>query len=381
MKTTISILATAAILFPGTMSAQVTVAVHLNVKADTIKVEQYKPEKSSEETELKTLILRMDYGDEKILNKKDAKVLKSANILSVDLVYTAYPDDDTLIDELNKRRLLELYFLNADVFKQPMVKWKLIKQTSCKNETQARKMFHGIVIRYIKIIQYKPGSVNEMKARVKRKEFLPGDSTVLKIFKRNPNWKKELIVTDFTGSMSPYYDQVFIWYHLKNFKEPVNFAFFNDGNRTPDHLKKTGKTGGIYMFSTDNMDTLFQRAYTTIMAGDGGDTPENDVEAILAAIKKFDKAKEIILIADNWAAMRDYSLIKLINKPVKVILCGTDYGINPQYLDLAKETGGSIHTMNEDITTLAKTREGEKIKIGKFNFLIRGGKFVQLFEI
>jgi len=90
---------------------------------------------------------------------------------------------------------------------------------------------------------------------------------------------------------------------------------------------------------------------------------------------KILKWKKIILVADNWADMRDYSLIGTIKKPVSVILCGTSDGINTQYIDLARSTGGSLHTIEEDIENLMKIREGSEVKIGKDVYILNGGRF------
>jgi hypothetical protein len=366
-------------LSASTIHGQMRIALNLNVKADTAKMNRYELKKEKEE--FQKLVLNMSYGSEKILNPEKIRVLRSANILSVELIYTGYPFDPEIVDELMKRRLLELYFLAPDVFKQSMTKWTFIEQNGCKNTDEARGMFHGFVIRYMKPEPYKTEGVAEVKKRLDKKSEVPGDTTVIAVLKRNPGWKKELIVADFTGSMSPYFEQVFLWFYLKKFSSPVNFVFFNDGDLKPDASKRVGSTGGVYPFTTDNVDTLIQQGLFVMQKGNGGDTPENDVEAISTGLKKFDKVKELILIADNWADMRDYPLIKTIDKPVHVILCGTQFGINTQYLDLAKATGGSIHTMEEDLTNLAKIREGEKIIINKTEFIIRGGKFVMLIKV
>ena len=84
--------------------------------------------------------------------------------------------------------------------------------------------------------------------------------------------------------------------------------------------------------------------------GNGGDPEENDVEAILKGIQKYPDFKNLILIADNNSCMRDYCLVKDIKVPVKVVLCGTYSGINPQYINLAYKTKGSIHTIEDDIS-------------------------------
>jgi hypothetical protein len=85
-----------------------------------------------------------------------------------------------------------------------------------------------------------------------------------------------------------------------------------------------------------------------------------------------------ILIADNWSNIKDYSLMKFVNKPIKIILCGAFLGVNTQYLDLAKATGGSIHTIEEDLTELSALNEGEILKILGKKYIIEKGKFKML---
>lgn len=208
---------------------------------------------------------------------------------------------------------------------------------------------------------------------------LPQDSTVTAVLNRHKEWNNMLIACDLTGSMWPYSTQLFVWHKLNFEKHKVqHFVFFNDGNSTPDNLKVAGKTGGIYHSTPSSFNQLKKDAQKCMMSGGGGDAPENDVEALLSGMNKCKDCNEIILIADNWANLRDYSFINQIDQPVKVILCGTQFGINEQYIELARKTGGSIHTMEEDITNLASMREGETIKIGKCKYKLQGGKFVKV---
>ena len=81
------------------------------------------------------------------------------------------------------------------------------------------------------------------------------------------------------------------------------------------------------------------------------------------------------MIADNWATPRDLALLKFVNKPIHVILCGATAGINTEYLDLVRANGGTIHTMEEDISNLAKLTEGETVEIGNEVFIIQNGQF------
>jgi hypothetical protein len=48
------------------------------------------------------------------------------------------------------------------------------------------------------------------------------------------------------------------------------------------------------------------------------------------------------------------------------------------YLDIAYTTGGSVHTMEEDLINLAKLGDGKMFKLGNIKFKMWGGKFVQV---
>ncbi|MBI1306914.1 MAG: hypothetical protein GC181_09945 [Bacteroidetes bacterium] len=206
------------------------------------------------------------------------------------------------------------------------------------------------------------------------------DTSVLAALNRNTDWKDMQIVVDVTGSMSPYLVQLVQWIALKqNIARVDDFVFFQDGDFKPDVSKIMGKTGGIYRIESQDFNEVYQFMQKAMSKGGGGDSPENDVEAILEGVRFNPDAKEIILIADNFSNMRDYQMIKKLNKPVHVIVCGNYGSINTQYLDLAYSSHGSVHTMTDDITELFKLSEGQKIKIGSVTYKISGGRFVPEF--
>jgi hypothetical protein len=202
------------------------------------------------------------------------------------------------------------------------------------------------------------------------------DSTVFKAFTRN-KWSNMLICADVTGSMSPYTTQLLLWIKLNTGKLSVkSYLFFNDGNNTPDHKKIIGNTGGIYEIRSSKYDDVSSTIYKAMAAGSGGDAPENNIEALLKGVEMNIDATDIILIADNWAPVKDMSLLNKITKPVKVILCGSNGYINPDYLTIAYKTGGSVHTMEEDITELMKLKEGDTFTFKGVKYRIVDGKFV-----
>jgi len=207
------------------------------------------------------------------------------------------------------------------------------------------------------------------------------DSTVIAVLKRH-NWTNMIITADLTGSMSPYTAQLLVWLKLNTTNDKVKqFVFFNDGDMKFDDKKVIGNTGGIYDTRSSKYEDVEKLAFTTMRNGSGGDAPENDIEALRKAIELCSDCKNIVLIADNWAPIKDISLLSQIKKPIKIILCGADFGINTDYLNLARATGGSVHTMESDLTELMKLNEGQEITVRGQTFKIEKGKFVRISKI
>lgn len=204
------------------------------------------------------------------------------------------------------------------------------------------------------------------------------DSSIFKILNRN-NWKNTLFVCDVTGSMSPYTSQLLLWYKLNLTKSLVKqFFFFNDGNGMNDMKKQIGNTGGIYHTSTNDFNVVANTLFEAMSNGDGGDVPENNLEAVLAAINLYPQFTNVVLIADNFATPRDLSLLSKIHIPIKVILCGTYAGLNTNYMDMVRSNKGSLHTIDDDIVNLTYLNEGEEISISGHTYKIHNGKFEQV---
>lgn len=205
------------------------------------------------------------------------------------------------------------------------------------------------------------------------------DTVVLSVLDRN-KWKDKLIVCDLTGSMTPYANQLTVWYQLRyKLEKNLQFVFFNDGDATPDSKKVIGNTGGIYYTPSKGMDSLQKFISMVCSRGYGGDGPENNMEALIKGVKMAAPFKEIVMIADNYAPVKDIQLLKNFNMPVHIILCGSmNSDIHTDYLDIARKTGGSVHTMEEDIVNLASISEGQEVNISGRIYKVMGGKFVVL---
>lgn len=329
--------------------------------------------------------VKMPFGKSKVTETSLPEIEDLKNLKSIDLIYTQFRRSaDFNQPKLNRYRLENLKKIMPEIFELENVQWNIVEQTTGNNKAEAEQLFHGFVLNIRKEnevpevkneeITYIENVLNNTSA-----EAFP-DSIVLNVFERN-DWNKMLIVADLTGSMSPYVAQVLLWFRLNDSEERAkHFLFFNDGNRTPDDKKKVGKTGGLYASPATNFKEIEALAYQTMSNGDGGDWPENDMEALLTGMKQCPECEDIILIADNKAAIRDWRMMQLVKKPVRVILCGVEDFINPQYLNLVKMSKGSLHTIEDDLTTLISMKEGEIIELYGKRYKIQKGKFVIIRE-
>jgi hypothetical protein len=399
-------------IFCGTVALASKPDSLLRLKEDL--VHSYRPLVSSGTQ----LYLKMKYGSSQITNPDEISKIKNANIAAVEIVYSDDPKNKEF-SALTKMRMKQLVSICPSCFTSDNVQWRFVRQTNCSDKASAEKLFHGIVITY-RPLQTKESMKKEKKELEELLSSLPKkvastgtyrstswvshgfridtisdvivdsedfaasmlspwlqfrDSTVSAVLKRK-SWNNMAVVADLTGSMAPYTAQLLVWFKLNtNSKRARQFVFFNDGDMKPENAKVIGEIGGVYSKKVTTFEELQELAFQTMKGGCGGDAPENNVEALLKAEALCPDCDNLVMIADNWANIKDFSLIKSIRKPVKIILCGSDYGINVQYLELARLTGGSVHTMTADLEELMKLNEGEIITIGKSTFVIRNGKF------
>lgn len=380
------------------------------------------------------LAISIPFAKRLILNPEQKRLLNEKIIIKVNLIYTKYRTETSFNQKkLNKERLRALNNLIPDLFENRLWDFELTSQTNGGSREFCEKMFHGFVL------TFRPNSTKEMldeeadyienlvgsmlkkdnlekdtvplkydiKTRYDLKvgyvhdtiwyqdtvkppsppnffylQSLYQDTTVLGAFKRNKNWKNFIVVTDVTGSMSPYSAQVFVWLKGQSDKKNAQcFVFFNDGDETPSNKKKPLATKGVYVVENNGMNAVTKMATKCMRNGSGGgESMENDVEAILEGIKYAPKANEVVLIADNHEIMRDYKFIKKINKPVHVVLCGAESRINIQYLDLARKTKGSIHTRYSDVMNLKEIKEDEHFFIDEKEYMYKKGRFHNVYD-
>lgn len=205
-----------------------------------------------------------------------------------------------------------------------------------------------------------------------------GDSSVLKALKRN-HFSKMLIVADVTGSMSPYMAQIFAWINSEAEKSNVQYVVcFNDGDGMDNHDKKIGSTGGIYGEPYTNPGQLSELMISTMEKCYANDIQENDCEAIIKGINMCSDCDDVVLLADSWAPVRDIKLVTTIKKPVKVIACGSRYGIRTEYIEIALKTNGSLHFIADDIVDLSPLKLGKEVEINNRLYVLKNGRVVEV---
>jgi hypothetical protein len=312
------------------------------------------------------LALRTEYARSELGNAEAWKKLSRTNkAYEIDLVFTMYPKDITAwrtnYYELLEGRLRTLVALDSNL-RDPAIRWNMVLQTEPMNEEEAKQFFHGFVIKYR---PRKVLTLNDVRTPDEFKAIIAGkaafrDSTVYKVLERHPEWDRMLVVADWTGSMYKHGAQLVLWHKEIMLNEPErvkHFVFFNDGNHKKVWQKKPGKTGGVYRAKSSQIDEIVETMEYVMKKGDGGDSPENDLEAILTGTQYLEDWDELILIADNKSEVRDIELLSKIDRPVRIILCDIQGKIHPHYYQIAKATGGSIHTLRRDLRLKEKKTE------------------------
>ncbi len=378
------------------------------------------------------LFISMPFAKHTVLNPEQKRMINEKVLIKLELVYTKFRTVSTFNQKkLNENRLLELKELTPSLFENPLWDFELVGQTNGNSRTECKQMFHGFILTFrpnsttetlaieadyleniVSALDKQDSVENKMVFDIKthydkqvgylhdtiwRKDTIKPvpppdffynqqlykDSTVLNAFMRNKKWKNFIVVTDVTGSMSPYSAQVMVWLKEQTVDNSAKyFVFFNDGDDKESKKKKPLETHGVYVTPNMGVDSVISTATICMHNGSGGgERLENDIEAIIEGLKYYPKADEIILVADNFESMRDYEFLIKIKKPVHVILCGAENRVNIQYLDLARQTKGSIHTVKSDLINLEDIKEKEHFFIDDKEYMYKNKRFHSVYSL
>lgn len=321
----------------------------------------------------------------------DSVIAKEVNI-----IFTKYPKDKefwlTDYHWLLAKRLRALFKLDPRLNRED-IDFRITLQTSCDNEMEAMQLFHGIEVYYnmyddaeSQTVEVPSRSfvstdneehtvdqdaVHSIKKFMVQERYLM-DSVVFNLFDHHPEWKKTAVVMDWTRSMYGHGAEVMLWHALHEPSSGIeHVVMFNDGGDKPIHKKPLGKAGGIYFAEASPIDKPIKLFRKVQRKGRGGDSPENDLEAIMKTIESYSDIESITLIADNRSCIRDYSLIGCIDKPINVVLIDTRKGLNHQYINLAYKTGGGLFWEGNEINDIERLIQEGQLIIDDTEFMLR----------
>ncbi len=356
------------------------------------------------ETKKANIVIPLQFGemDFSLPDETISKHLELADSVLIRMYYSKYPQ--TKEYQVNQQKMLNdgrvtNLFNHLPILKTKHINLEVIRQENCKNESEARQLFHGFLIFYKEkesvktksptakeefYKKYKHFNIkeinNEFSKEIKRM-IINKDSTTYHVFERNfASLDSIVIVADWTSSMYPYTLQLLVWQVKRAIQTNyiVGYVFFNDGDTTPDKDKKIGQTRGIYISkSADFTEALRKMEECKKNGNGGGDIEENDIEAVLKAIEEFPYAKHFILIADNFGKIRDIDLLHKVQKPIHIVLARAPKPsmITTDYIQVALRTGGSLHLKDRDFSTpeqlktllslYAPTNKNKQKKAGK----------------
>ena len=271
---------------------------------DTLVIDKYQTPQNS----FKIQKLYMAPGNSRIKNLSAANKLQNNTIVGVDLVYSDYPEDGDF-SELNRQRIIELFKVLPQAFNNKMVKWTVVKQTGVKKTGGISNYFHGFAIHYRAFPSYQ--DENQLLEDILSGKKEPEDSTLLKVFNRNEEWKNMLVVCDVTGSMAPYTAQLLLWMKAnQTLRSMKNIVFFNDDDEKSNNQTKRKDTTGMWTISSYSYKKVLA---TAIKAMENGNHIENNLEAVCRAIEEYPEDKyKVLMIADNWEDPCDMHLLKYL---------------------------------------------------------------------
>ncbi len=310
---------------------------------------------------------------EPILEKKDKQNIEvlTSNVADFDKIKEVQKSDSPVFPELYNETNELTEEISADVKLDKIANKKLNFQNNLNNDLAEKE------------IRFMSASAVSMSDKISRVRELGRtyELTSYDALDRNiDKWKNIVIVCDITSSMFPYTTQLFDWMTENTENTSIKgIVFFTDCDSLGRQTR--GRSPGK-MFSTRKKDelVLWDTMFAAINNSENNkDKPENNIEALLYAQKNFPDADEIVMIADNSSQIKDMKISSKVKKKVHIILCGETYEKNlafqSDYVQLAKKTKGSIHTLEDDIENLSNLKDMSMVRVGNIYFRFQKGKF------
>lgn len=290
------------------------------------------------------------------------------------------PIDEEKVSKLNGSPVFPELYNETQEFVEPTENEVKLNKITNKRLVFKNNLADDLAEKEIRFISASAVSMSDKISRV-RELGKTYELTSYDALDRNiDKWKNIVIVCDITSTMFPYTTQVFDWMNENTENTSIKgIVFFTDcdslGRQTRGRLP-----GKMFTVRTKDELVLWDTMFAAINNTENNkDKPENNIEALLYAQKNFPDADEIVMIADNSTQVKDMKQLSKVKKKVHIILCGETYEKNlafqSDYVQIAKKTKGTIHTLEDDIDNIAKVKEMSVVRVGNIYFRFHKGKF------
>ncbi len=208
------------------------------------------------------------------------------------------------------------------------------------------------------------------------------DSTSFRALERNKSrWRNVVLVCDATTSMYPYVTQLLAWFRKNEHNTAVKgIVLYTDCDSLGRQTE--GIAPGKFFVSRRRdvaslLPLLLAAARNTTA---NADRDENVAEALLFAQHQFPEAQTLVLVADGRSGMKDRARLLALTKPVAVVQCGApdevELAFQLDYWNLARQTHGSLHTLEDDLKNVDRLPDDTWVRVGKQYYRYRRGRFV-----
>lgn len=201
------------------------------------------------------------------------------------------------------------------------------------------------------------------------------------LYRNKEQWAAKRIIANIDCSMYQYLDELMVWNYSDEQEQNNNTYWLFNGFQNDSKPSGSGNDRrGIFHVPNNDIEGFCKTVDKIVNFSCGGSRLENVVEALILGAKDKSPAEELLFIADNYSDVSDLNKLKDLHVPVRVLLTASEYGINEHYLEIAYRTGGSIHTINEDIPSqhLQTLKDGQQLPIGKYVYQFFKGRFMKV---
>lgn len=211
--------------------------------------------------------------------------------------------------------------------------------------------------------------------------FVENKKEINAILERNNEaWENKRVIANIDCSMYQYIDELMVWNYSYPQEHSKNKYWLFNGFNYIDKDEKSVARRGIFHVDQNDVSGFFKTINKIVNFSCRGSRLENVVEALILGAEGKTSDENLLFIADNYSDVSDLEKLNKLTVPVHIVLTHSDIGVNENYLEIAYQTGGSIHTLYEDISSsrLKNLTDGDRLLIGKFQYQFYKGKFLKL---